>query len=221
VLEVPLDAAAVAKASTIMQKSGLYAPPDSLDKHLDPATLAKLQTAVSATGMPAQVFMQMRPWFAGMTLALLKLQAAGYQPQYGIDVHFFNALGGKRFQALETIEEQAAMLSGMPPALQVDNLRQTLDELDQIAGIMRQAFAAWRRGDGRALDELMLAPFRKRYPALYKRLFVERNRRMASAIERLLAGKGTAFVVIGAGHLVGKDSVLQMLTTKSRVPRQL
>ena len=221
VLEVPLDAGAVAKAAAMMQKAGLYAPPDSLDKHLDAATLAKLKTAIATTGMPAPVFMQMRPWFAGMTLALLRLQTAGYEPQHGIDVHFFNAIGTKRFQALETIEEQAGMLSGMPPAMQIDNLRQTLDELDQISGIMDQAFAAWRRGDASAIDELMLAPFRKRYPALYKRLFLERNRRMASEIERLLAGKGTAFVVIGAGHLVGKDSVLQRLTTKTRVPKQL
>jgi uncharacterized protein YbaP (TraB family) len=109
----------------------------------------------------------------------------------------------------------------MPVKLQVDNLRQTLDELDQAATMLRSALAAWRRGDGPAIDELMLAPFRKQYPALYKRLFVDRNRRMAKEVERLLAGKGTAFVVVGAGHLVGKDSVIRMLTTRARTPRQL
>ena len=221
VLEIPLDAAAVAKATVLMQQGGLYAPPDALDKHVDPATMAKLAKSVATTGMPLAVFKQMRPWFAAMTLALLRLQAEGFQPQYGIDMHFFTAGKDKRFEALETIEEQAGMLSGMPPELQLDNLRQTLDELDQVAPTMRGAFAAWRKGDGPALDRLLLAPVRKQHPALFQRLFVERNRRMASAVERLLAGKGTAFVVVGAGHLVGKDSVIRMLTTRTRVPKQL
>jgi uncharacterized protein len=221
VLEVPLDAAALAKATTLMQQSGLYAPPDALDKHLDPATMAKLKKAIAATGMPLQAFLQMRPWFAAMTIALLRLQAEGFQPKYGIDVHFFEAGKDKRQHALETIEAQAGLLSGMPNKLQLENLRQTLDELDQAGPTMRAAFAAWRRGDGAAIDELMLAPLRKRYPALYKRLFVDRNRRMTAAVERLLAGKGTAFVVVGAGHLVGKDSIIRMLTTRRKKPIQL
>ncbi|HMI94080.1 MAG TPA: TraB/GumN family protein [Polyangiales bacterium] len=209
------------KAAGIMQKRGLYAPPDALDKHLDPATMAKLKTAIEATGLPVQPFMQMRPWFVAMTVALLRLQADGFEPKYGIDVHFSQAGKAKRFQALETIEEQAGLLADMPVKLQVDNLRQTLDELDQAATMMRSAFAAWRRGDGPAIDELMLAPFRKQYPPLYKRLFVDRNRRMAKEVERLLTGKGTAFVVVGAGHLVGKDSIIRMLTTRARAPLQL
>lgn len=221
VLEVPLDEAAMANAAAIMQQRGLYAPPDSLDKHLDPATLAKLKTAIEATGMPVQPFMQMRPWFVAMTIALLRLQADGFEPKYGIDVHFHAAGKDKRFHALETIEAQAGLLSGMPVKLQVDNLRQTLEELDQAGPMMRAAFAAWRRGDGAAIDELMLGPFRKRYPALYRRLFVDRNRRMAKAVTRLLAGKGTSFVVVGAGHLVGNDSIIRMLTTRSRRPQQL
>ena len=221
VLEIPLDADAVAKAGALLQKSGLYGPDDSLDKHLDPPTMAKLKTAVSAAGIPSDLVMRMRPWFAAMMLALTRLQAAGYQPQYGIDTHFFNARKDRRFQALETVEEQASMLSDLPPAQQLEHLRQTLDELPRITDVMRDAFVAWRRGDSKAIDELMLAPLRREHPALFRRLFVERNRRMASAIERLLTGKGTAFVVVGAGHLIGKDSVIRLLTKPKRVPKQL
>lgn len=220
-LEVPLDDAAMGKATTLLQRAGLYSPPDSLDKHLDAATLAKLEAALKATGLPLAPFLQMRPWFVAMSVTLLRLQSQGFKAEYGIDVHFNAAAKNKRFAAFETIEEQTALLADMPEAMQLDNLRQTLEELDDVQKVMSDAFAAWKRGDGHAIDELMLAPLRKRYPALYKRLFVDRNRRMAATIEQKLAGTGTTFVVVGAGHLVGKDSVIKMLGTRGKTIQQL
>jgi uncharacterized protein YbaP (TraB family) len=212
----------MAKAAVLMRERGLYKPPDSLDKHLDPATLAKLQAALQTVpGSPFEMMKQMRPWFAAMTLALLHLSVEGFDARHGIDLHFRGRIGQRRFKALETVESQALMLSGMPAKMQLDSLRQTLDELDKAGDVMRSAFAAWKKGDAQAIDELMLAPFRKQYPGLYKRLFVDRNRRMTKEIKRLLAGKGTAFVVVGAGHLVGQDSIIRMLTTRTQAPKQL
>ena len=48
-------------------------------------------------------------------------------------------------------------------------------------------------------------------PSLYKALFLNRNIAWTKQIEHLLAGKGTAFIAVGTGHLVGSDSVIAML----------
>ena len=52
-----------------------------------------------------------------------------------------------------------------------------------------------------------------KHPAEYKRMVVDRNTRWAATLDSVLKdpGTGTVFVVVGAGHLAGPDSVLKML----------
>ena len=47
--------------------------------------------------------------------------------------------------------------------------------------------------------------------SLFVKLFDERNKQMATKIEDLLRTEKTYFVVVGAGHLVGKNGLLQLL----------
>ena len=42
-------------------------------------------------------------------------------------------------------------------------------------------------------------------------MFAERNARWVEQIEELIRGSGKTLIVVGAGHLVGKESVPGML----------
>ena len=66
---------------------------------------------------------------------------------------------------------------------------------------------AWTAGDAAKLESLMNDELKGKYPGIYQRLIVERNVRFASRIAELAKGKGVVFVAVGAGHLVGADSV--------------
>ena len=59
----------------------------------------------------------------------------------------------------------------------------------------------------------LLAGMRE-YPELYEKVVVERNRRWSGQIEKMLAEGGGDMVVVGAAHLVGKDSLVEMLKAK-------
>ena len=48
----------------------------------------------------------------------------------------------------------------------------------------------------------------------YDALLVRRNANWAGQIETLLKGSGTAFIVVGAAHLAGADSVQSMLEAR-------
>ena len=52
------------------------------------------------------------------------------------------------------------------------------------------------------------------YPDLYRPLTVERNRKWVPQIEQLLDDRDDYLVVVGALHLVGKDSVIDLLERK-------
>jgi uncharacterized protein YbaP (TraB family) len=221
VLETELDDASQARAASMLQQAGTYTPPDSLESHVDAATLAALSKSIASMGLPVEAFFSMRPWMVSLTLTLARLQALGYRPDLGIDQHFRSAAGAKKLASLETVDQQVALFGDMTEATQNAALRQTLEELGKLREIMQRAFTAWRGGDAVGLEALLVAPTRKDYPELYRRLFVERNRRMADAIEAQLKGKGTIFVVVGSGHLVGSESVLHLLQTRGHKTRQL
>jgi uncharacterized protein YbaP (TraB family) len=72
---------------------------------------------------------------------------------------------------------------------------------------------AWRDGN---LDELaaeLTADFDE-LPELQTALVSSRNRRWAAKLEALLEGSGRYLVVVGALHLVGEDSVIELLSAR-------
>jgi uncharacterized protein len=57
-------------------------------------------------------------------------------------------------------------------------------------------------------------------PDLRDRLLIDRNKRWVPKIEALADGPDTAMVIVGAGHLVGPDSVVDLLQKDGRIVRQ-
>jgi uncharacterized protein YbaP (TraB family) len=51
-------------------------------------------------------------------------------------------------------------------------------------------------------------------PELYAALLTNHNASWVTQIEGILAGKGVSFMAVGAGHLIGPDSVIAMLAAR-------
>jgi uncharacterized protein YbaP (TraB family) len=92
-------------------------------------------------------------------------------------------------------------------------LRGSLEFLDSLSWIVYTIVEAWARGDTDALEKLFLTEM-KSYPDLYTRLLVERNANWVASVETCLEQKTSCFVVVGAAHLVGPDSLVAMLQKK-------
>jgi uncharacterized protein YbaP (TraB family) len=69
---------------------------------------------------------------------------------------------------------------------------------------------AWKRGDTRWFASEMATEFGKD-PALYQSLLAARNRKWLPKIEALLNQDKNYLVIVGTGHLVGRDSVIDLL----------
>jgi len=61
----------------------------------------------------------------------------------------------------------------------------------------------------------------KRFYPIYEKLIIIRNRNMVSKIENYLQSKGTYFVVVGAGHLIGSKGIVQLLKDRGYSVEQL
>jgi uncharacterized protein YbaP (TraB family) len=61
----------------------------------------------------------------------------------------------------------------------------------------------------------MAAEMKQDYPALYRRINIERNDAWMPELERRLARKGSdTLVVVGALHLLGEDGVVEKLRAR-------
>ena len=180
-----------------------------LSSKLDSSAQARLGAAETSLGLKAAQLEPMRPWMAGLTLSALPLLKAGYDPKSGVDVALKSAAAeqGKPLEAFETTEQQVRFFADLPAPLEVEYLLSTVDDVAKGTGELDDMVDAWAAGDTRRLEAILNDDLKDKYQDLYRILLTDRNKAFAAHIETLLKGEGVTFVAIGAGHLVGQESV--------------
>jgi uncharacterized protein YbaP (TraB family) len=201
---------------------GMLPGTQSLDKVISPATLALVKKAVSDLGITIEPLQLLKPWMAAIALEGLELQRAGFDPQLGLDKHFFDLAhdSGKAVQGLETVDFQISKFDDMTMDQQDHMLAEILKELSTEEANVNKLVAAWKSGDTATLERIVLADL-KSDPQMYQRLLVERNRNWLPKIDALFARKGHAMVIVGAAHLIGPDGLLAMLKAQGYTVEQL
>jgi uncharacterized protein YbaP (TraB family) len=215
------EAESLALAPTLLAK-GMFLDGRRFDGSVSKETAALVAAHVKQAGLPVEMIQSMKPWMVMMTLTALGAQKAGFDPNLGLDMHFFMRArnAGKPVVGLETAESQIDRLDRMPNALQEQLLRSTLDDLDLQRDEFKTMVSAWRRGDAAALEKMLHSSLTP-YPAAYQSLIVERNRNWMPQIDSCFAKPQPCLVVVGAAHLVGRDGLLTMLRRKGyRVEQQ-
>jgi hypothetical protein len=165
-----------------------------------------------------------KPWFLALSLQAMELMRLGYDPQYGVDYYFLKkAQGKKRILELESLDEQLGLLSGFSDNEQEQFLLYTLKTLNSMGGQVEALVRAWISGDAQAMESILAdADMRDASIApIFGKLFEERNHRMTSKIDGYLNSNGSYFVIVGAGHLVGKRGIIELLKSNGYVVEQL
>lgn len=205
----------------MMAKSTLPAG-ETLKDRLSPKLYADFQKQVEQAGVPATVFDQFQPAMAGFALVMIELQKLGADPANGMDEHFFSRAEkeGKRIVPLETVEFQINLMTTFTRSEEESLLRSLLDQLDDTKKMWNEMITAWKTGDSASLEKL-LNDSMKESPAIFKRLVTDRNQTWVPKIEELLRGADNAVVIVGAGHLVGTNGVVELLRRKGISIKQL
>jgi uncharacterized protein YbaP (TraB family) len=179
---------------------------------IGPQTRRQLEAKLAETGLPGAVVAGFRPWMIAMTLSALEFQRLGFDPNLGVDMHFFNKAnaGRKRIAALETVEFQLQLLAGMNAAAEEAFLALTLQDLAQAPEVASEMVGLWRSGDAPRLQQLLFKTI-DRHPDVRDRMLAQRNRAWAGKIEELIRQGEPALVIVGVMHLIGPGSVVELL----------
>ena len=211
VLEV-LGADDAAAVQPLIARYGVD-PGASLSAKLSDADRPRLAAAAKSMGLPDGAMEPMRPWLAALTLAVLPMVQAGYDAKSGVETVLTAEAkaAGKTLGALETLEQQLRFFADMPQEVEVALLSATLDDVAEGPAQLDRMVAAWAAGDQPALEAEFVEETRRDYPELYEVVVVQRNEDWARQLAKKLQGSGVSFVAVGAGHLVGPDSVQAQL----------
>jgi uncharacterized protein YbaP (TraB family) len=117
---------------------------------------------------------------------------------------------GKPVVGLETVEQQFAALGGLTLPQQKRMLLMTLEETEQLDAEVDKLLTAWRNGDVESLAQTLSAEYEE-FPELYAPLTENRNRAWITRLVDLLDDGDDYLVVVGALHLVGRNSVIDLL----------
>jgi uncharacterized protein YbaP (TraB family) len=214
-MEIDMDDLDPMASQKIAMELGMLPEDETLESQLDAASYAKVVAYAREVGLDERLLNRFQPWFAAVTLTQLNLVKAGFDANSGVEMRLTAraATDHKEIRGLETLDEQLSMLAKLPAAQQREFLLYSVEDSARVRTEVDKLVAAWRKGDVKSLAALLSESFEK-YPELYRPLTVERNRKWISQIEDLLDDKQDYLVVVGALHLVGTDSVVDLLQKK-------
>ena len=213
VTESPHDPAeATARRALVLQK-GQWPPGERLEQHLSVEAWAKVRADCAEMGLDAGTLAPMKPWQAAFHVANYSMQSLGYQPARGLESYFSALAGSRTLAALETLEEQIARVDSLDAATQEAMLVRMAEEGKRAKERAGSLIEAWREGDARRLASLN-AESMDELPAVRKALMEERHAVWLPQIEKYLDGTEPVMVLVGALHLCGRGSLLELLEAK-------
>jgi len=220
VFEIDPVAAANPQTAMRMQLRGMLPSGQTLADVVEPAALDRLRAHTERLGVPLAGLMNVKPWMLTLLLANFQANALGFDASNGLESYLVTQKPAQsRILELESLEQQIDMLDSLDPDIFLDY---SLDEFDTGATQLEQLVQAWQCADKESLGTQLLeamqagpdAPAEERasMDELHARLFTDRNLTMANGIDTFIrTGTGSYFVVVGAAHLLGEGSVVELL----------
>jgi len=190
-----------------------------LAERVSPEERPLIARVMAAKGLRDADYAEMETWAVALALSRLAEEGSGAN---GVDLALLKDAGRKRVVELEGAERQLALFDALPQAEQADLLEAVARELDHgaSAGEQDHRLRAWITGDLAGLEEEtrhgLLAD-----PELREALLVRRNADWAERLDQLLRGGGSAFVAVGAAHLVGPDGLPELLAARGYTVRRV
>lgn len=202
-------------AAQAMAKLGMSPGLPPIAERVPEEKRAALRAMIAESGYPEAVYDRLETWAAALPLLGVTFKRLGLDPSLGVERQIgapFKA-AGKTVTGLETVEQQLGYFDTLSEEAQRALLLSVVEDSADTRAQFKAMLAAWASGDLKGIartfdDETQMSP------ELKAALMSKRNAAWAEWLAKRMDKPGTAFVAVGAGHLVGEDSVQAMLKKK-------
>jgi uncharacterized protein YbaP (TraB family) len=183
-----------------------------LAQRVPPEARPALAVAIKQSGIPATAFDQMKTWAAGFMLLANQFRQLGLKGNEGPETILRNSFTsqGKGVGELESNIEQLGFFNTLPEQAQQALLLGAIEQPDNMKAEFAGMLASWSRGDVKGIARTFDRDLGNT-PALQEALVGRRNANWTRWIEQRLAQPGSVMLAVGAGHLAGEGSVIDLL----------
>lgn len=216
VLEYNMQDDSQANVGALMQQAGMLPADDSLKNYFSADTYDQIMQLMAALPpelqVPAAVFERFRPWLAMLQLTAATAVAKGFLPQYGVDLTLMTMAGqsGKTVIGLETAEFQVRLFADLSDEEAAGLIEAGLPQLEDLEDSFIAMRDNWLAGNMEELASIINEGFGEDDSALELFLW-QRNRNWRDQLIAALDEPGTFYVAVGAGHLAGKQNLIELL----------
>lgn len=158
-------------------------------------------------GMPMMLFNKMKP-ITLMSLIYTKLLPCSSTESYEMKMVEIAKSSKKEIRGLETIEEQMGVFDKIPDSVEAQMIMEMIRTMPAQRKQMTEMVEAYKKEDLQKLAaQLSESPEWKGFEDI---LLANRNRNWIPIMETAMK-QGTQIFAVGAGHLPGKDGVINLL----------
>lgn len=201
-------------------KYWFYEDESMIQDHISEELFLQLRDVLLDLGMYNEVMLSMKPYPLSQMMSSALFETYGYSSDYGIDYYFIDrAEGVIPIIELETFEDQLDPINKLSNESHVEVLEQFLEELENMEDDFSEMMTWWVEGNIAEFEKLRnkesAEPLPEDQYAFSKAFIDERDENMTEKIIEFLEGDEgkTYFVVVGALHLAGNNSIVDLLSS--------
>lgn len=205
--EIELDQSAMMKAAMGMFFKGDTVIGDFLTPAQMDTLSAFFQDTLGVSAMEWMSYQKMKPF----ALSQLYLTSMLGEAPLSFELEFKTIADslGIPILGLESVEDQLAVIDGMPMERQIDMVMSSVHEYGTAAEDFGQLVDYYKRQEIDSLYQLMSVDYDE-IMEFSDSFLDQRNQNWIPVIESLIA-EGSVFIAVGAGHLPGDQGVIQLL----------
>tara|TARA_R110000850_G_scaffold145753_1_gene267956 strand:- start:201 stop:1094 length:894 start_codon:yes stop_codon:yes gene_type:complete len=222
IFEIDMERLSDPSAAMKIRRLGTLPQGESLDNLLGEETMIGLQHYLKERGLPEALFDRFTPGMVFLTIGSLEATRQGARPDLGMETQFYQRAtkDGKPSRGLETAEFQMSCFDELNIEILEELIHEIVEEIEKDDETLDSIIEAWKTGNLEDLDELVVEKMAES-PELKKVLLTDRNKNWIPEIEKTLTKDHNAMFIVGAAHLVGDDSVIDLLEKKGFHPVQV
>lgn len=217
--EADVSEAVQQQLGALLPSLAFYADGRTLMDVLDDADEKEVLEAAEIVGLPPEALTRMKPWFAAIALTQMQMVKRGYNAESGVDPVLTQQAKTANIpiRHFETAEQQLRMLAGLPEDSQIEFLVAGSESIEDTPDMLDDLVKDWVEGDVAGLADLMSDEEAVGGAVLLERILIDRNRNWAEEIDELMVREpGTFMIAVGAAHLAGEDSVVDLLRQQGK-----
>ena len=213
VLEVTTDQISPSEIYAKTQAAARLTKQRYLRESFSAQDYSQLASTAALYGVQLQALQSYKPAMVYTQLSLMGFIALGYDPDLGVEEHFSKSKASKDILQLESLDRQLGFLFAQPMATQIAVLMDTVQQFNEIETVASDLVRAWAAGDDATMATLIAdqngaSDLIKDFS---KQLLDQRNEDMSEKIARYLNTEESYFVLVGAAHLAGPNSIIKLL----------